>query len=151
MSSVLRFSIAFQDQFREAWSTSGGTMAYTWVRSFLQENKLLPCRTVRLFVPDQDNRDRMACRRQAALDAIASGPSGGSQVITQGSAATPPREEEQPPGSSESDPVPRGFRVTKDLLDKFDFSKGCPKCEALRRGDNKQTVHHSKECRKRIE
>ena len=47
--------------------------------------------------------------------------------------------------------MPRGFRVTKDLQDKFDYSKGCPKCEALRRGDNRQTVHHSKECRKRIE
>jgi hypothetical protein len=47
--------------------------------------------------------------------------------------------------------VPRGFRVTKDLLDKFQFSKGCPKCESLRRGENRTTIHHSKECRKRIE
>ena len=63
----------------------------------------------------------------------------------------PPGKEEKAPGSSESDPVPRGFRVTKDLLDKFDFSNGCPKCESLRRGETRTTIHHSKECRKRIE
>ena len=28
---------------------------------------------------------------------------------------------------------------------------GGPKCEALRRGDEHKTVHHNKECRKRIE
>ena len=88
---------------------------------------------------------------KAALDAIAPGPSGGSEVITQGSAALPPGKAEKAPGSSDYDPVPRGFRVTKDLLDKFEFSKGCPKCESLRRGENRTTVHHSKGCRKRIE
>ena len=88
---------------------------------------------------------------KAALDAIASGPSGGSEVITQGSAAMPPGKEDKAPGSSEPDPVPRGSRVTKDLLDKFELTKGCPKCESLRRGENRTTIHHSKECRKRIE
>ena len=38
---------------------------------------------------------------KAALDAIASGPSGGSEVLTQGSAAIPPGKEEKAPGSSE--------------------------------------------------
>ena len=42
-------------------------------------------------------------------------------------------------------------RATKDLLDKFDYPTGCPICEAVRRGDGWQTVHHSKECRQRIE
>ena len=55
------------------------------------------------------------------------------------------------PGPAESDPVPNSFRVTRELLEWFDYSKGCPKCEALRRGDVKQTAHHSKECRQTIE
>ena len=41
--------------------------------------------------------------------------------------------------------------MTKELLDKFNYTKGCPKFEALKRGDDRGTVHHSKECRKRIE
>ena len=88
---------------------------------------------------------------KASLDVIASGPAGGSAVITQKSPGPTEMAEDVTPRASESDPVPRGFRVTKDLLDKFDYSKGCPKCEALRRGDRHQAVHHSKECRKRIE
>ena len=47
--------------------------------------------------------------------------------------------------------MPRGFRITQSLLDKFDYSKGCPKCEALRRGDVEYTGHYSTECRKRIQ
>ena len=88
---------------------------------------------------------------KAALDVIASGPSGGSEVITQKSAGPTKKAENTPPGPAETDPIPRGFRVTRDLLDKFDYTKGCPKCEALRRGDNRQIAHHSKECRTRIE
>ena len=88
---------------------------------------------------------------KASLDVIASGPAGGSAAITQRSSSPVKRAEDGNPGASASDPVPRGFRVTKDLLDKFDYSKGCPRCESLRRGDRTQTTHHSKECRKRIE
>ena len=88
---------------------------------------------------------------KASLDVIASGPAGGSAVITQKISGPTKRAEDGIPGPSESDPVPRGFRVTKDLLEKIDDTKGCPKCESLRRGDRHQTVHHSKGCRKRIE
>ena len=84
---------------------------------------------------------------KASLDVIAPGPAGGSAVITQKSSGPTKKAEDVIPGASESDPVPRGFRVTKELLDKFDYSNGCPKCEALRRGDRHQTVHQSKECR----
>jgi hypothetical protein len=59
--------------------------------------------------------------------------------------------EEKAPGSSKTDPVPRGFRVTKDLLDKFQYSKGCSKCESLRRREDRDTIHHSKDCRKLVE
>ena len=54
---------------------------------------------------------------KAALDVIASGPAGGSEVITQGIAAPPGRQEEEAPEPSESDPVPRTFSVTKQFLD----------------------------------
>ena len=54
----------------------------------------------------------------------------------------PPGKEEKASGSSKSDPVPRGFRVTKDLLDKFQYSKGCSKCESLRIGEDRDTIHH---------
>ena len=46
---------------------------------------------------------------KAALDVIATGPAGGSEVITQKSAGPSKRAEEVTPGPSESDPVPRGL------------------------------------------
>ena len=36
-------------------------------------------------------------------------------------------------------------------MEKFGFTKGCPNCEALRRGDDHKSVHHNTNCRKRIE
>ena len=33
----------------------------------------------------------------------------------------------------------------------YSLTKGCPKCEAIRRIDETNTVHHNKECRTRIE
>lgn len=57
---------------------------------------------------------------KASLDVISLGVAGGSEVITQKSAGPSKKAEEVAPGPSESDPVPRGFRVTKDILDKFD-------------------------------
>ena len=88
---------------------------------------------------------------KASLDVITSGPARGSAVITQKSSGPTKKAEDGIPGASESDPVPRGFRVNQDLLDKVGYSKGCPKCESLRRGERSQTTHHSKECRRRIE
>ena len=63
---------------------------------------------------------------KASLDVIASGPAGGSAVITQKSSGPTKKAEDIPPGASESDPVPRGIRVIKDFLDNFDDSKGVP-------------------------
>ena len=57
---------------------------------------------------------------KASLDVIASGPAGGSAVITQKSSGPTKKAEDVTPGASESDPVPRGFRITQSLLDKFD-------------------------------
>ena len=59
------------------------------------------------------------------------------------------KEETQPPQTGE--PVPRSIRITEELLQKFDSTKGCPKCGKLRRGEKSDTVHHSKLCRSRIE
>ena len=58
-------------------------------------------------------------------------------------------EKSQPSQSVE--PVPRSFRITQDIIEKFGLTKGCPKCEALRRNDEHRTVHHSRECRTRLE
>ena len=86
-----------------------------------------------------------------ALNNIKVGPWNPSEVITQGSGGKPSPvvEETQPPQAEE--PVPRSFRITLELLGKFDYTKGCPKCEALRRGDEHKTVHNSRECRKRLD
>ena len=88
---------------------------------------------------------------KASLDVISSGPAGGSGVITQKSSSPSKKADDVTPGASASDPVPRSFRITQTLLDKFDYTKGCPKCEAMRRGHEHKTVHHKRDCRKRIE
>ena len=72
---------------------------------------------------------------KASLDVIDTGPAGGTEVITQASSGSVPKVVDPPHAASPSDPVPRGFRVTKELLDKFNYTKDCPKCEALKRGD----------------
>ena len=58
-------------------------------------------------------------------------------------------EETQPPMTGE--PVPRSFRITEELLQKFDYTKGCPKCGAMKRDEKSDTLHHSKLCRSRVE
>ena len=85
------------------------------------------------------------------LNTIKVGPWSPSEVITQdsGDKPSPSTEETQAPQSTE--PVPRSFRINQDNLGRFGFTKGCPKCEAMRRGDVHNTVHQSKECRKIIE
>ena len=47
--------------------------------------------------------------------------------------------------------VPRSIRITEELLQQFDYTKGCPTCGAMKRGEKSDTVHHSKLCRSRIE
>ena len=58
-------------------------------------------------------------------------------------------DETRPPQTE--DPVPRSFRITQEPLGKFVYTKGCPKCEARRRGNEHKTVHHSRGCRNRFE
>ncbi len=72
-------------------------------------------------------------------------------VITQDTPSKPPRSTDPPSGPSASDPVPRGVRITKDLLERYSLTKGCSKCEAIRREDDSNTVSHNRECRERIE
>ena len=68
---------------------------------------------------------------KASLDVIASGPAGGSVVITQKSSGPTKKSEDGTPGSSDSDPVPTGFRVNQDLLDKVGYSKGSQSANLL--------------------
>ena len=49
------------------------------------------------------------------------------------------------------EPVPRSFRIIEELLQRIDYTKGCPKCGAMKRGDPHKTVAHSVTCRKRVE
>ena len=67
------------------------------------------------------------------------GPWSPSEVTTQGSVSTPPRMPEEYQAPREGGVVPRSTRITTELLERFSFTKGCPKCEALRRGDETNT------------
>ena len=44
----------------------------------------------------------------------------------------------------------RRTRITRADLDKYGFTDGCPRCEALRAGAPDTTKHHSEDCRFRI-
>ena len=49
-------------------------------------------------------------------------------------------------------PQARAVMITRDYLNKFGFTTGCTKCEAIRVGDNRNpTLAHSAACRSRIE
>ena len=54
------------------------------------------------------------------------GPGDPSEVITQNSEdrPSPSKEKTQPPQKPE--PVPSGFKITQDKLEKLGFTKGCP-------------------------
>ena len=41
--------------------------------------------------------------------------------------------------------------MTREVIDTLGYTKGCPRCEAVRRGYDQRTVHHSRECTKRSE
>ena len=73
------------------------------------------------------------------------GPWSPSGVITQGSGIRPSPMTEETQPSPAGEPVPRSCRITQELLGRFDYTKGCPKCEAVRRGDEHRTVHHSRD------
>ena len=56
----------------------------------------------------------------------------------------------QPLGHHDVDlplPVPRSVYVTKDMLRRFGYTMGCPKCILLQRGVPPGAVGHSLECR----
>ncbi len=74
------------------------------------------------------------------LNNIKVGPWNPSEVITQGTMGNPApmKEDIQLPQTGE--PVPRNIRITEELLQQFDYTKGCPKCEALPRGDDHNSV-----------
>ena len=86
-----------------------------------------------------------------SLTCIKVGPWDPSEVITQGSEIKPPVPIEETQPSQRAEPVPRSVRITHQRLERFGFTKGCPKCEALRRGDEHKTVGHNTDCRKRME
>ncbi len=86
-----------------------------------------------------------------SLNSIKVGPWDPREVITQGSEAKPSPSTEETQHSRTTEPVPRSVRITQERLEKFGFTKGCPKCEALRRGDEHTLVHPSRVCRKRFE
>ena len=47
--------------------------------------------------------------------------------------------------------VPRGVKIGQAELKQFGYTKGCPKCEKMRRGDKTTpTLGHSEACRARI-
>lgn len=86
-----------------------------------------------------------------AVTYIKMGPWNSSQVITQGSEGKPSHSAEEIQPTQAEDIVPRSFRITQELLGMFVHTKGCPKCEAQRRGDEHKTVYHSRECSKQLE
>ena len=55
-------------------------------------------------------------------------------------------------GADEAVPSVRQMPITRPLIEKFGFTPGCRKCEAMRIGDPAQpTLGHNNECRVRIE
>ena len=86
-----------------------------------------------------------------AFNLIQNGPWDSSEVSAQDSGHKLAPSKEVTQHSPKAEPVPRSFRINQEKLAKFGLTKGCPKCEALRRGDKHDTVHHSGECRKRLE
>ena len=61
-----------------------------------------------------------------SLTNIKVGPWSSSEAITQGSASKPAPMAEQSQPSQSVEPVPRSFRITQELIEKFGFTKGCP-------------------------
>ena len=69
-----------------------------------------------------------------SLNNIKVGPWNPSEVITQDSAGKPAPMVEVTQPSQAGEPVPRSLRITEELLHRFNYTKGCPKCDAMKRG-----------------
>ena len=105
-----------------------GTTGYIYIyisgRNSPLENTSGQCLTEGSSGPEQYSpKPEGGPTTKACLDVIASGPAGGSAVITQKSSGPAKKAEVVNPGASESDPVPRGFRVTKEFLDRLDYTR----------------------------
>ena len=47
---------------------------------------------------------------------------------------------------------PRRAKLTKDVVERYGFMAGCPKCRSLERGEaGNTTIGHSAKCRERLE
>ncbi len=66
------------------------------------------------------------------------GPWNPSEVITQYSAGKPAPMVEETQPSQAGEPVPRSLRITEELLHRFNYTKGCPKCDAMKKGRSPQ-------------
>ena len=47
--------------------------------------------------------------------------------------------------------IPRNMRISKAIINRFGYSRWCPRCRALTQGVASTTLAHSRECRERIE
>ena len=64
----------------------------------------------------------------------------------------PPVETQRPDMTPTPDLVPRSVRITSDVLDRYGYTEGCPRCKALRSGEGAwRTNAHNVKCRARIE
>ena len=81
-------------------------------------------------------------------------PDSSSDIISPLPALVDIPEPEPGPESEEfafpAEPVPRQIYIRSEELSKYGYTKGCPRCEALR-AKQKTTLNHSDSCRKRIE
>ena len=150
--SVPPSCIAPQAPSKGWWFMSDGMTGYGWDSSSPRVSISWPWRMAELLVRVRFIRNPPARNRQnTSLTNIKTGPRGATEVIPQDTKVDAPKSKDIPSVPSPSDPVPRGLRITRDILETYDLTKGCPKCEAIRRDDDSNTVHHNRECRKRIE
>ena len=61
---------------------------------------------------------------KADLTNIKTGPWGATEVITQDTRVDAPKSKDDPSGPSPSDPVLRGLRITRELLERNSFTTG---------------------------
>ena len=63
-----------------------------------------------------------------------------------------PPEPDVPDAAPDIGPIPRGMRITQDIIDRVGYSAKCAKCRAWSRGDySKSNLGHSQECWQRVE
>ncbi len=62
-----------------------------------------------------------------------------------------PSVEQQAPAEPPPTPLPRRFRLTKQILHKYGFTEGCEQCTHVQAfGEYKQGLQHAEQCRRRI-